>query len=154
LKFISHENIFILLQESISDSKLALAKNYPENLQYKVHQRLATCYSMLGEKKAAAEHFEKCCKLINEKLPKDKVESALSSATSDYTNGVKPKCKKIGMTYSKVPQISYGVHPDMPGVSTALKLKQCNKYGPHFVARKPIKTGKTAYGVFKILLVN
>lgn len=96
---------------------------------------------MLGQKKLAAEHYAECCKLINEKLPKDKVKSALASAHSDYTNGVKPKCKKIGMTYAKVPQVSYGVHRDMPGVSSALELKQCLKYGPHFVACKPIKTG-------------
>lgn len=131
-----------MLQESISDSKLALINNYPEKLAYKVHQRLATCYSMLGEKNFAAEHYDKCCKLINEKLPKDKVEAALASAKSDYKNGVVPKCKKIGMTYGEVPDVSYGVHPDMPGVSKALKLKDCPQYGLHFVAQMPIKTGK------------
>lgn len=135
----------ILFQESISDSILALKNNYPDDLAYKVHLRLATCYSMLGGKKLAAENFDKCCKLIKEKLPKDKVESALSKAKSDYSNGGKPKCKKIGMTYGKLPQVSHGEHPNMPSVSSALEVKNSIKYGPHFVARKLIKPGQAKY---------
>jgi hypothetical protein len=98
---------------------------------------------MLGEKTLAKEHYLTCCKLTGEQVPKEKLPAALASAELDYKNGMKPKIKKIGMTYAKPPDVSYGVRPDMHGkVSTAIEIRKCAKYGPHFVACKHIKTGK------------
>jgi len=142
-------------QESISDSKLALANNYPEDLKYKVYQRMATCYRMLGEKDLAAEHYQKCCKLIKEKLHDTQKKTALASAKNDYECGIQPKVKNVRLTYSKVPEVSYRVHPKMPGVTSALELRENSKLGFHFVTKRTLNPGNL-YSLkrFKTILNN
>ncbi|XP_059468403.1 uncharacterized protein LOC132192451 [Neocloeon triangulifer] len=102
-------------EECISDAKIALENNYPENLAQKVHSRIAFCKKALG---------------------KEATEDVDSEASEKPADKVKPKVQKVGVEYAKLPELLCGPHPNDPMISAALTMN-----GNSLFANKRINVG-------------
>ncbi|XP_059490584.1 uncharacterized protein LOC132205511 [Neocloeon triangulifer] len=132
-------------KECISDVKLALSMNYPDELKYKLYQRLAVCYKATKNKQLAEEYYFMSQTCIQEKVAAAKREAALANLKQEYEKSTKPQSNIIRIEFKKPPNLSDGSRRDMPGVSAALCIKENSNYGQHFVAKRNIQTGEVLF---------
>jgi len=136
----------------VADIKLALASNYPNQLQYKLFERLAKCYLLLKDKENATKSAVTAKKLLEKnksKFSKDKYESALKqviklgTAASSKDGVALDNIEIVDEVKVQVPKLSSRPNKKMSEFSSLIKVDFDEKVGRHVRAEKTVRAGDT-----------
>lgn len=131
------------------DLKWALSTGkYPEESIFKLFQRLGVAYQKLGKLPDAIESFDKALKALQSatKLSTDQKHSIGLELKSNLktTKIMKIPASEENHSLKSIPQRPKltQIHPEMPGVSSKLKLFFNQNKGRHSIASETIEPGE------------
>ncbi|XP_059490779.1 uncharacterized protein LOC132205613 isoform X2 [Neocloeon triangulifer] len=112
-------------EECISDAKIALENNYPENLAQKLQMRMAVAYKALGKEAEAKESLQVAVKLIKDRKLRPEVEEAVIESLRDELEDrhQKPTVSRVRVEYVEPPKLRCGPNQIDLNVSAALTVK-------------------------------
>ncbi|XP_059473824.1 SET and MYND domain-containing protein 4-like [Neocloeon triangulifer] len=123
--------------ECISDAKFALQNNYPDNLAYKLHLRMATCYKAQGQQTEAEVHMQAVMRLFEDQQMES---AAFERIKGQFAERHQPKLPRIRVEYLEPPPLCCGPHPQDSSISSALDIKLIGQK-LSLVANRNINTG-------------
>jgi len=140
------------IKHCMADIHLAMACNYPSQLQYKLYERLAKCHILLKDKESAVKAAMAAKKVIiqhQDKLSKDKLDTAMKSVKSlimqvtDPTQFKTDTIQVIDEPEVTLPKLSLKPSKKVNEFSSLLRVDYKPELGRHVKAEKTIRAGDT-----------
>ena len=139
---------------AISDINFALSVGYPDDIKYKLYDRLGRCQLKNGNPVKAKPSFLIATQLISKSndiddKKKDQLKHSLESLIKECENKIKSKDITTNKVENKtLPDIQINIEDmirskEYPALASKVEVKQDNVVGRHVVAKETLQLGET-----------